>query len=164
MTVHLLTTSLTLPLERDAVFPFFADAANLGRITPPELSFRILTPLPITMREGVLIDYRIGLHGIPMIWRTQITSWHPNKEFTDTQLRGPYAEWVHRHTFTPVPGGVRMDDEVRYQLPFGVLGDLAHPIVKRQLTRIFTHRNQEVARLLLGDRAAEASGSPVVIS
>jgi ligand-binding SRPBCC domain-containing protein len=164
MTVHLLTTSLTLPLERDAVFPFFADAANLGRITPPELSFRILTPGPIAMRPGVLIDYRIGLHGIPMTWRTEITSWNPNTEFTDTQLKGPYAEWVHRHTFISVPGGVRMDDEVRYRLPFGVFGDLVHPIVKRQLTRIFTFRNQEVARLLLGERAAQASFSPVVIS
>lgn len=164
MTVHLLTTSLTLPLERDEVFPFFADAANLGRITPPELSFHIRTPQPVAMRQGALIEYRIGLHGIPMTWRTLIQSWEPNREFTDQQLSGPYAEWVHRHTFHAVPGGVRMDDEVRYALPLGFLGNLAHPIVRRQLTRIFTYRNQEVARLLLGARAGEASFSPVVIS
>ncbi len=164
MTVHLLRTSLTLPLERDAVFPFFADAANLGRITPPELSFTIITPLPITMGRGTLIDYRIGLHGIPMSWRTLIESWEPSREFTDVQLKGPYAQWVHRHTFHSVPGGVRMDDEVRYALPLGVLGNLAHPIVRRQLTRIFTYRNQEVARLLLGARAGEATFAPVVIS
>ena len=87
-----------------------------------------------------------------------------SREFTDVQLKGPYAQWVHRHTFHSVSGGVRMDDEVRYALPLGVLGNLAHPIVRRQLTRIFTYRNQEVARLLLGARAGEATFAPVVIS
>jgi ligand-binding SRPBCC domain-containing protein len=164
MPEHTLITAITLPLARAEVFPFFSKAENLGKLTPPELSFTIKSPLPIDMKSGALIDYNIGLHGLRMRWRTLISTWDEPNVFIDEQLKGPYAQWIHRHRFTDVPGGTRIDDLVRYRLPLGALGDLAHFIVKRQLMRIFTFRHAECARLLLGDRAAEAIIQPVVIS
>ena len=149
MADHLLTARLHLPAPRERVFAFFSRAENLGRITPPEMAFRILTPLPIEMREGALIDYRIGLHGIPMKWRTRITRWVPGVEFVDEQLRGPYAKWVHRHTFRDDgAGGTIVEDEVRYRLPFGVLGRMGHFLVRRQLERIFAYRTERVRQLV----------------
>lgn len=158
--MHRLTTSLVLPLPRSEVFPFFAEADNLGRITPPELGFRIVTPQPIAMHAGALIDYRISLFGLPMRWRTLIDAWEPPHRFVDVQVAGPYAVWHHTHTFTEVPGGTRVDDEVRYALPLGVLAMPAHPLIRLQLRRIFAHRRRIVWKLLVADRGLRDAMAP----
>ena len=93
--IHTFHTSMCLPLTRDKVFAFFAEAANLARITPPELGFEILTPPPIHLSEGTRIEYRLHLFGVPFSWQSQIQRWHPPEEFVDIQLRGPYKHWVH---------------------------------------------------------------------
>jgi ligand-binding SRPBCC domain-containing protein len=145
---HLFRTSLELPLPRERVFTFFADAANLQVITPPELSFRILPPLPVAMAEGALIRYRLRLMGVPFEWLTRIALWRPPHEFVDEQLKGPYRQWIHRHVFTDVPGGTRIDDEVRYALPLYPFGEVAAPVVALQVRRIFEYRTGAIHRAL----------------
>jgi ligand-binding SRPBCC domain-containing protein len=129
-------------LPPDEVFPFFADAHNLEAITPPWLGFRVVTPRPIDMRAGALIEYRLRLHGVPLRWRTRIAVWDPPRRFVDVQIAGPYRLWHHTHDFEPDgSGGTIMRDTVRYGLPLGPLGALAHRLlVRRDLDAIFGFR------------------------
>jgi ligand-binding SRPBCC domain-containing protein len=151
MKLHVLERSQRLPRPPDEVFPFFADALNLERITPPWLGFRVVTPGPIEMGAGTRIDYRLRLHGVPLTWHTEIVLWDPPRRFVDVQLSGPYRLWHHTHRFEAVGDGTVMTDIVRYGLARGPLGALAHAVlVRRDLERIFDFRHRAVARLIMG--------------
>jgi ligand-binding SRPBCC domain-containing protein len=142
---------MSVPLLREEVFAFFANAANLERITPPELRFRILTPQPIPVHEGALIDYGLRLFGVPLRWQALISRWEPPVGFVDEQLRGPYRVWEHTHRFRDGGGGVTIvEDVVRYGMPFAPLGEIFHPAVRLQLERIFRYRRAAVRACLLG--------------
>lgn len=134
----------------NAVFAFFADAANLEALTPPFLRFQILTPTPIEMKVGAEIHYALSLFGVPVRWKTRITAWEPGVRFVDEQERGPYAVWIHTHTFEALSERqTRIHDRVDYRERFGPFGRVAHGLfVKRTLDRIFDYRRDVVARLL----------------
>lgn len=149
-----LQTDLWLPRPRDEVFLFFAEARNLEAITPAWLKFEVLTPAPIDMRPGTLIDYRIRVHGLPIRWRTEIAEWEPPYRFVDVQLRGPYTLWRHTHTFEERDGGTLCLDQVRYRPRGGALIDWL--FVRRDVERIFRYR-QERMQELLGSRTTERS-------
>lgn len=140
MKLHEFRTELWLPAPRDEVFAFFADAANLDSITPPWLHFHIVTPPPIKMKAGALIDYRLRVHGLPIRWRTHISVWEPGVRFVDEQMRGPYRTWIHEHTFADRDGGTLVRDHVRYSVPFGFL---VHSwLVRPDVEKIFAHRTE----------------------
>ena len=142
---------------RAEVFAFFADASNLERLTPPFLRFRIVTPSPLTLREGTLIDYRLSLFGVPFSWRTRIELVVPDVRFVDLQLRGPYKLWRHLHEFEDVEGGAatRMTDHVEYAAPLGILGEAARALfVRRTVDRIFDYRAETIDSLLMSAQAA----------
>lgn len=156
MKTHVFEASQWVPTPVGPTFDFFADAANLEAITPSFLHFRILTPLPIEMRKGAQLDYWLRLDGLPVRWRTQITRWDPGRAFVDSQLRGPYAKWVHLHTFESEAGGTRLRDRVEYALPFDPLSRPMHSLyVRPTVERIFQHRRVVIARLLGADTSAE---------
>ena len=126
-----------------AAWHFFSSANNLSRITPDDMKFTVLSNDKMdNLFEGMIIDYTVSpLFGIPLKWRTRITRVEPNKSFVDFQERGPYKYWNHLHEFIPNGQGVLMKDTVDYELPFGVLGNLAHRLfVKQKLTHIFDFR------------------------
>lgn len=153
MPEHVLHRTQTVERPREEVFAFFADAANLQRITPPELDFEILTEQPIGIRKGALIDYRLKLRGIPVKWKTEITDWNPPHSFVDTALKSPYKQWIHLHKFADGGNGETiMEDIVRYRLPLEPLGDLAHWYVKKELKYIFDYRRKAIEEIFGSNR------------
>jgi ligand-binding SRPBCC domain-containing protein len=150
MKTHVLEHSQIIERSLKDTFDFFSDAFNLEKITPEFLRFKILTPRPLAMKAGALIEYSLSLFGIPFKWKTLIEAWEPGVKFVDRQLKGPYALWVHTHTFEAI-GADRtlMKDRVEYQIPLGFLGEIAHTLFVRQtLEKIFAHRSVVTARLL----------------
>lgn len=147
MRVHVLERSQRLPGSPEEVFAFFGEAHNLQEITPPFLGFEVVTPKPIEMRTGTLIQYRIRLHGLRLNWLTRIEEWEPGARFVDFQVKGPYRLWHHTHAFEPDGPDTIMRDVVRYELPLGPLGELARLVlVRRDLERIFAFRQAAIAR------------------
>lgn len=146
--LYALTMEQWLPLPPEDLFPFYADAGNLERITPSLLRFRLLTPTPIEMARGTRIDYELRLHGLPIRWTSEITAWDPPHAFCDEQRRGPYSVWRHTHTFREQDGGTLTTDRVDYAVPGGPLGPLVHRLaVRRDVLAIFRYRAQALEEL-----------------
>ncbi len=146
-TYHL-ERSQFVPRPLTEVFAFFADAENLQELTPASLHFEILSPRPIVMQPGTIIEYKLKLLGVPFRWKTLIESFDPPQRFTDLQAKGPYRLWHHTHEFQAVDGGTLVVDRVRYQLPLGPLDALGHRLfVRRQLHDIFGFRANKLAEL-----------------
>lgn len=143
MREHIFACELWLPQPRPVVFPFFADAFNLQEITPAFVHFAVLTPPPIEMRVGALLDYQLRVHGLPIRWRTKITAWEPPFCFVDEQLRGPYRRWIHEHTFEEQNGGTLVKDKVRYAVWGGRVVDKL--FVRRDVENIFAFRQRKLS-------------------
>jgi ligand-binding SRPBCC domain-containing protein len=147
MKIHQLQTEIWLPQPRERIFEFFADPGNLERLTPAWLRFRIVTK-PREIAEGVLLDYKLRIHGFPIQWQSQITEWHPPHRFVDRQTKGPYRLWLHEHTFHERDGGTAVGDSVQYAVPGGTI--VQRLLVAPEVRRIFEYR-QKVLRELFKD-------------
>lgn len=140
-----LQTRVWLPRSRAEVFDFFADAFNLEILTPDFLHFQVLSPRPIEMGRGRLIDYALRLHGFPVRWRSEISVWEPDVRFVDRQVQGPYLLWHHEHLFEELDGGTLCHDDVHYRVPGG---SLVHwLLVKADLRRIFEFRHRKMLEI-----------------
>lgn len=130
------------------VFDFFSKPENLEILTPPELHFKILTKLPVSMKKGSIIDYRIKLFGMPFKWKTEISEWTPSYRFADRQLKGPYLKWEHTHSFVEIEGITHMTDKVEYLSPGWVLEPFIDRIfVSRQVKKIFEYRESRLREI-----------------
>ena len=134
-----------LPHSRARIFEFFSDAVQLEALTPAFLGFRVLTPLPLTIRAGTLIDYRLRLHGIPLRWQSRISVWEPPLRFVDEQVRGPYRFWHHEHRFEEQDGGTLCRDTVDYNVLGGRIANRL--FVAPDLRKIFAFRQARLCEL-----------------
>jgi ligand-binding SRPBCC domain-containing protein len=160
MSVRHLRRRLRVDRAIDEVFAFFERPENLERITPPSMGMRILSA-DREMRENLEVDYAITpFPHLPSRWRSRITAYDPPHSFTDVQLRGPYARWEHSHRFSSDGDATIVEDDVTYEVPFGLLGDIVEPLLVRpRLRAIFDYRAAAIGRILPDRGAAPASGA-----
>ncbi|MAV64664.1 MAG: CDP-paratose 2-epimerase [Candidatus Marinimicrobia bacterium] len=149
MKLYKLETEQIISKNIDEVFDFFSRPENLSIITPPKMNFKILTPSPITMKEGALIDYTVNVLLFPIRWRTLITKYSPPDIFIDEQLKGPYSMWHHTHTFEKINDNQTLiKDVVLYGVPLGLLGRIIHFLyIRRNLNEIFSFRRKKIEEI-----------------
>lgn len=129
----------------ESLFPFFSQAENLEKLTPPWLGFRVIRKSDAEIGQNTLIDYKLRIHGIPLKWQSKIEDWLPNRCFVDSQVRGPYAKWHHIHQFEPLNGGTLISDQVRYQVPGGIIGKIIlGKRIRKNLSQIFQYRRTKI--------------------
>jgi ligand-binding SRPBCC domain-containing protein len=150
VSVHVLERSQRVEVSVEQAFDFYVDARNLEPMTPPWLHFEVITPADVAMRPGTLLDYKMKLHGVPVRWQTRIETWEAPVRFVDTQVKGPYSLWEHTHRFErDGKAATVIHDHVRYAIPLGPLGAIAHRLfVRRDLERIFDYRRDAVSQSL----------------
>lgn len=149
MKIYILREEQFISMPVPQAWEFFANPANLPLITPPDLGFSITGTIPERMHAGMIVTYTVTpFAGFRVDWVTEITHAEEPRFFVDEQRFGPYRFWHHQHHFTERDGGTLMTDLVHYALPFGLLGRLAAPLVRRRLERIFSFRRETLARRL----------------
>lgn len=143
------STEQLLPVAIQEAWNFFSSPKNLALITPAELDFRILTRLDDgEIYPGMVINYMVRpLFGISVRWQTEICEVNKPFSFTDRQVSGPYKTWIHRHEFIEKDNGVLMKDEVRYELPLGLVGNIGKWLVQNRVEKIFAYRRQILQRI-----------------
>ena len=148
MGLHRFETSQTLPIDPGEAWDFFSDPRNLALITPPELAFEVVSPLPERMHPGLIVRYRVRpFGGVPVDWITEISHLVEGELFVDEQRLGPYRFWHHQHHFRPVAGGAEIGDVVHYAVPFGPLGDLLNALlIEDRVRAIFAYRRRVLER------------------
>ena len=152
MSIYYFKTEQFLNVDINTAWNFFSSAKNLALITPPEMAFNILTTLDDKeIYEGMLIDYTVKpLLGIPVRWQTEICKVERPIFFTDRQVKGPYKLWEHTHTYTEKDNGVLMQVEIKYQLPFGLLGNIVHSlVVRKKIEEIFKFRTKILTKMFV---------------
>lgn len=142
---YILHAECLLPRPIDEVFEFFSDACNLEQLTPSWLKFTVLTPAPIEMQKGQLIDYRLRVRGIPLRWQSEISEWDPPYKFVDESRKGPYKFWHHQHIFESEGDNTRVIDIVHYGVPGGAL--IHSLFVRRDVEKIFAYRQKVLHEL-----------------
>ncbi len=144
MKIYKLERKQVLKINKENCWKFFSDPANLQKITPPDMDFKIISKLPEEIYEGQIIIYKIKLFPwIKLNWATEITHKTMGKYFVDEQRFGPYKFWHHQHIFKELENGMEVYDLVHYAVPFGFAGRLINKIfIGNKLNKIFQYRKE----------------------
>lgn len=147
--IHTLYREQTVATDLDTAWDFISRPENLNEITPDDMHFQIVSDVPERMRDGLIIEYRIGIPLLgKQVWLSELKHIRERHSFVDEQRVGPYQLWYHYHEITETTEGIRFIDRVHYALPFGPFGGIAHQLyVRGQLRHIFDYRKTAMEKI-----------------
>lgn len=138
------TSEVVLPVGAADAYAWHARPGAFERLVPPweRLSVRSRTG---GLEDGAEVTLELRAGPFRRTWVARHHDVTPGRSFADTMERGPFAAWTHVHRFLDDEGGCLLRDEVTYRLPFGPLGRVAAPLVRRKLDRTFAFRQRRLA-------------------
>jgi ligand-binding SRPBCC domain-containing protein len=138
-------TLIHAPLTK--VARFFQNPVALRWLTPPPLFVQFHQVQPLN--EGSLTDFTLWIGPMPIRWLAVHSEVHPLHGFTDRQVRGPFKQWVHRHTFLPVgEDATEVIDEIQAELSQNPLLNLVGRFMWLNLPLLFAYRGWRMRRAL----------------
>ena len=146
------------PVPASEAYEWHLRPGALRRLLPPWDSARVVSGSGPEERleKGARTVLRVGVGPIGLRWTAEIADEQPERTFfVDRQLSGPFKTWVHRHEVSAQGRAeCTLADRIRYELPLGLIGQLAGgAMVRGKLARMFAWRH----RVFLGDLAAHAT-------
>ncbi len=141
------------PVPVEHLFAWHERPGAFQRLAPPWDEIELLAP-HAGIRDGARVRVRMYAGPVPSTWHIEHRDYIANRQFRDVQLEGPFDEWVHTHRFEADGTGSVLEDDIRYALPLGPVGELAAGWFTRDtLDRVFTYRH----RLLVNDLTRHAA-------
>jgi ligand-binding SRPBCC domain-containing protein len=99
------------------------------------------------------MEFTVWLGPLPVRWKARVEDVSATG-FVDRQVVGPFAAWVHRHTFAQLAGGgTGVLDEVEARLKPQALWGLVGLAIWIGLPLLFAYRGWTTRRLLEGETA-----------
>ena len=129
------------------VAEFHQQSASMAAITPPPMIVKV-HQAPVVLAEGAEMNFTLWLGPFPVHWLARIENVTPNG-FTDRQMRGPFAEWVHRHIFSTVDAHTTaVTDEINLRLSSQPLWWLVGLGMRAGLPVLFAYRAWKTRKIL----------------
>ncbi|MEE2758869.1 MAG: TIGR01777 family oxidoreductase [Candidatus Thermoplasmatota archaeon] len=131
---------------RADVFDWFERRGSFRRLMPPwEVAEEIHSDE--TLEDGAKRVFRFPMGPFKMTWVAKHLGYQPPEKFEDVMEKGPFKSWHHVHKFIENNGGTLVQEEVEYQLPFGILGRIfGSGNVRKRLDRMFQAREIRLIR------------------
>lgn len=135
------TASCTIQAPADYAFAWHARPGALQRLLPPWEAVRIESA-SFGLAPGSRVELSVPLGPLRKRWLAEHRDYQPGELFSDVQLKGPFARWVHTHRFERLTeNSCRLHDEIEYELPGGGLGrTLGSGLARRKLQAMFQFR------------------------
>lgn len=126
-----------MPVPADRLFAWHENPCAIERLTPPWNNVKVIRK-DIGLNPGSEVHLKTYIGPIPVTWVARHTSYQPGKEFSDIQVKGPFARWLHHHRMIPKNKEQSfLEDEVQYQMYAG----LGNVIAKRSIEQLFHYRH-----------------------